>query len=95
MSTFISLILCISASINTVNMHTISMVAREHGYRVSRLNDRESASASYAWAPKRCALTVLPSTADHVGIYFLYYDKTEYLSPTKVDRMLKQWENWL
>ena len=95
MKAFVALILCIASSVPPVNKAVFAKIAREHGYQVSHLNNKETAYASYAWAPNRCALTVMPSTADHVGIYFLYYDKSQLVDETRADRLLRKWESWL
>lgn len=92
MSTFVALILCIASTVPTSVMHRFANAGREHGYTVSRLSNKETAHAEHAYAPERCAVTIMPSTADRPGVYFLYYDATRYVSPERANDLLLAWE---
>lgn len=92
MTTFVALILCIASTVTPATMHTLADAARSRGYTVSRLNNKETAIAERAWAPDRCAVTVMPSTQDTSGVYFLYYDRTQKMTPARANDLLLAWE---
>lgn len=92
MSTFISLILCIASTIPVGTARHITAAARAKGFDVSRLNNRETAFAEQAYSPDRCAVTVLPSTDDRSGVYFLYYDRTRAMTPERAHDLITAWE---